>query len=87
MTTIVKRIPDLPTATTAGASDYLLMYQGGVTKKIAVSLLSAGGVGALSQLSDVSVAGAVDGSLLTYNATQWVPTTQPTNQILDGGNF
>lgn len=91
----VKRIFELPAATEVAAGDYVLMSQGGVTKKVDVSLLGLGAPTTpggtpgttLAGLTDVSLAGAADGSLLNFDGTKWVPTNTTTNQIYDGGNF
>ena len=84
----VKRIPALPSATSVDPGDYVLMYQAGVTKKVAVSLLSSTVSGAtLAGLTDVDLAGLANGGLLTFDGTKWVPTNNAVNQIYDGGNF
>lgn len=82
----IKRIYELPAAVTIAAGDYLLVSQGGITKKLDISLLP-GNTTSLAGLSDVDVTGNVAGALLAFNGSTWNPTTNTTNQIYDGGNF
>lgn len=49
--TTAKRIPDLPSATSVSGSDYILVYQGGVTKKAQASSLPSSGAGSWSALT------------------------------------
>jgi hypothetical protein len=46
-----------------------------------------GGGGLLAGLADVSIGGAGNGDLLTYDAASSVWTNAPRSQITDGGNF
>jgi len=54
-----------------------------------LSEVGVGGGTTLAALNDVDVTGVGSGSLLNYDSdsSKWKPTSQPRNQIFDGGNF
>jgi hypothetical protein len=88
MTDKPKRLQDLPLATEVASGDYVLLSQGGVTKRVDAGLLTGSFVTTtLAGLSDVNTSGAANGALLAYNGSLWVSTNNTTNQIFDGGNF
>lgn len=63
----IKKISELPQATTVNADDQVVLNQGGVTKRAPVSLLPSGGSGSGStapSASQLAAAAAVDGAEL-----------------------
>jgi hypothetical protein len=85
----VKRISDLPAASTISGTDLVFVMQGGISKQAAVSLFPSGGGGGggattLAALTDVNVSAVNPGDTLYYDSAtaKWKPTN-----VYDGGNF